>query len=638
LDRFRQFVRLRDEAMFQGTLLTAVRLAPEDQTAADLRALRASAEEALSLAGVSPESGSLPAFDLALTADERADLAAGCQELLLVLAQEVALAPPGATPSQRREKAAEGIHILERARQLGLPGRAFHFRRAELLTQQGDEAGAAAERDRAKALPPASASDYYFGGVERYQQGDSHGAVQSFYEALRLQPNHFEAQCFLAICSLNEGRAREARVGFTACIGQRSGFAWSYLLRGVAEVQEQAFTDADTDFNTALSLDASPMVHYAALANRGRLEMRQGRWPEAAADLEAAVSVRPEECQAHLLLAQVFQGQKRFADADRELDTAARLHPELPLVHRRHGELLLERREFDAALRHFEKAIRLEPADSRSPSLVSVYVACGGIRHAQGRFADAVAAYDAALRVRPDHALAHHLRGEALLKLNRVEDAERAFGQSLKHKPGYGPALRARGEARVRLGDFAGAIEDYTRALQGERDAGLLEHRGWALFFADAWKLAERDFDEAVRLSQHPGDAQVGRGLARAMLGDYRRAVADAEAVLQGRAPRTPEMMHNVACVFALASARAGADAAEPRRQTLEDGYRRQAVAALRKALELVSPAQRLAFWQEKMRPDPALEPIRKSAEFVQLDAQLQKGTAYGARSEKKGR
>src|SRR5262249_50248679 len=158
------------------------------------------------------------------------------------------------------------------------------------------------------------------------------------------------------------------------------------------------------------------------------------------------------------------------------------------------------------------------------------------------------AAYDAALRERPGHALAHHLRGEALLKLNRVEDAERAFGQSLKLKPDYGPALRARGEARVRLGDFAGAVEDYTHPLQLKRDASLLEHRGWALFFTDAWKLAERDFDEVVRLAIHPGDAQVGRGLARVMLGDYRRAVADAEAVLRERGPETPEMMHNIAC------------------------------------------------------------------------------------------
>jgi hypothetical protein len=83
-------------------------------------------------------------------------------------------------------------------------------------------------------------------------------------------------------------------------------------------------------------------------------------------------------------------------------------------------------------------------------------------------------------------------------------------------------------------------------------------------------------------------------------------------------------MMHNVACLFALAARRVHADAAEREREALEAGYRRQAIAALRKALLLVPPERRLAFWREKMRPDPALDPIRQSPEFVQLDHELQ--------------
>jgi tetratricopeptide (TPR) repeat protein len=243
----------------------------------------------------------------------------------------------------------------------------------------------------------------------------------------------------------------------------------------------------------------------------------------------------------------------------------------------------------------------------------------------QGRLADAVAAYDCALRFSPEHALAHHLRGEALLALNRAAEAERSFSQCLRHRPAFGPALRARGQARVRLGDFAGAVEDYTEGLRLERDASILTHRGWAYFFTDAWKLSEHDFDEAIRLDARPGDAHVGRGLARVMLGDYRRAAADAEEVLQGGKPDTPEMMHNVACVFALAAARVRADATEREREALEGGYRRQALAALRKALLLVPLGQRPTFWQEKMRPDPALDAIRQATEFVQLDDQLHK-------------
>jgi serine/threonine protein kinase/Flp pilus assembly protein TadD len=635
LNQYQQFVRRRDEALFQGTLLAAVRLAPQDRAVTDLRATREAARDALTLAGVGVDGGSGPARDDYLTPAQQSDLTNSCHDLLMVLSEALDQPLPGVTPEEQRRQAAEALGVLDRASQLGPPTRAFCLCRARVLARQGDHAGADAERRLAEALQPVSASDYYFTGVDQYREGDTARAVHSFRETLRLRPNHFEAQCFLAICSLNAGRPGEAQVGLTACIGQRPGFAWSYLLRGFAAVQQEAYADAEMDFTTALDLDPNGAVRYAVNANRGLLRLRQGKVAEAVVDLETAVALRPDECQAHLTLAQAFQRQMRFADAAREIDTAVRLRPDLPLVHRARGQLHLEQRGLDAAVRDFETAVRLEPAGSSSPALVGDYLECGRIRHMQNRFQDAVAAYDHVLRIRPDHAPAHHLRGEALLELNRPQEAERAFGQCLEHDPVFGPALRARGQARVRLGDFAGAVEDYTRALQLQRDASILTHRGWAYFFTDAWKLAERDFDEAIRLDARPGDAHVGRGLARVMLGDYRRAIADVNTVLRQNKPETPEMMHNVACVYALAAGRVRADAGEGPCKALEAEYRRQALAALRKTLLLVAPGQRLAFWQEKMCPDTALDAIRQSAEFVQLNDQVRQESARAERIRK---
>jgi hypothetical protein len=67
----------------------------------------------------------------------------------------------------------------------------------------------------------------------------------------------------------------------------------------------------------------------------------------------------------------------------------------------------------------------------------------------------------------------------------------------------------------------------------------------------------------------------------------------------------------------------------------LETDYCRQAVAVLRDALLLVPPERRLAFWQEKMRPDPALDAVRGSVEFRQLDSELRKEAAPAERAGK---
>jgi tetratricopeptide (TPR) repeat protein len=169
----------------------------------------------------------------------------------------------------------------------------------------------------------------------------------------------------------------------------------------------------------------------------------------------------------------------------------------------------------------------------------------------------------------------------------------------------------------MNLGDFLGACDDYTRVVLAQPDAEIYEFRGWAYFFADAWRLAQRDFDEALRLDSDRGDAYTGRGLARVMLGRYREAVQDADESLK-RGPSAPEMMHNLACIFAQAAARAEVDSA-PDRLALASDYRERAVAAVRRTLELVPIDKRAAFLRGSVVPDAALDAIRDSPAFRQV-------------------
>jgi hypothetical protein len=105
------------------------------------------------------------------------------------------------------------------------------------------------------------------------------------------------------------------------------------------------------------------------------------------------------------------------------------------------------------------------------------------------------------------------------------------------------------------------------------------------------------------------------------MLGEYRGAVADAEAALL-RKPRTPEMMHNIACIFAQAVARAEADLQEEDRQPLARSYRSRALKAVHQTLALLRPEERSSFWQDKVLPDAALKPVRNDAEFKRLQGE----------------
>jgi hypothetical protein len=77
--------------------------------------------------------------------------------------------------------------------------------------------------------------------------------------------------------------------------------------------------------------------------------------------------------------------------------------------------------------------------------------------------------------------------------------------------------------------------------------------------------------------------------------------------------------MHNLACVFAQAAARAEADAAEADRAALAARYRESALEAVRRTLALVRPEARAAFRRDVILPDGALDPIRRCPEFERL-------------------
>src|SRR5262249_29622186 len=172
-----------------------------------------------------------------------------------------------------------------------------------------------------------------------------------------------------------------------------------------------------------------------------------------------------------------------------------------------------------------------------------------------GRHAEALASFDAALALRTDHSLGQRLRAEALFGLGRFREVIEAFDRYLQTGKPLESVYRGRGLARAELGQFPGAIEDFTKALELHPTSAVQAFRGWTHLVVDAPKLAQRDFELAIDLDSHNGDAYNGRGLARVRLGREREAALDAaEALRQG--PSSPRLFYNAARIYAQCSTR----------------------------------------------------------------------------------
>jgi tetratricopeptide (TPR) repeat protein len=548
------------------------------------KAAEDSARRALAVVRLDPSARGAWVPDPGLTEPEKAEVAADAYKVLLVLADTVARRSPSGEEACR-----EALRLLDRALEIGPRTRSCVMRRAAILQRLGDEAGAQRERERAAALPIREDLDYFLTGLEHYRQGKLDMARRAFENAIAARPNYFWAHAYLAVCNLRDRKWERGKDHLDVCLVQRPDFSWALLLRGYAQCESGALEAAAIDFRQAeRALERAPhaKASYVLCVNRGLLHLKCGKLQEAAADLERAARLFPGQYAARLNLARVYEKMGRAAEAAAQFRDALKLGPPALVLADHHAgrgrDLFLAR-----------------------------------------RYAEAVAACRLALAQQADYPYALGVLAQALLELRRYPEAARAFDLYLaRGGTSEGDVYRGRGHARMQLGDYLGAVEDYTRVLHRQPGAEMHARRGWAYFFADAWKPALRDFEAALKLDRDHGDAYTGRALSRVMLGRYREAVADAEQARR-RKPSTPEMMHNLACVFAQAAAKAEADPKEPGRRKLAESYRATAVTLVRATLDLVPQGDRARFWREQILPDTALEPLRTYPAFQKLVKEL---------------
>jgi tetratricopeptide (TPR) repeat protein len=278
------------------------------------------------------------------------------------------------------------------------------------------------------------------------------------------------------------------------------------------------------------------------------------------------------------------------------------LEPGLAHLYRLRARLRLERKELGPARLDFEQAIRRENTDS--PYRADDHVEYGRLLLGERKYAAALTAFDAALALRKDHSLGQRLRAETLFQLGRFSEVIEAFDRYLETGKPLESVYRGRGLARAELGQYPGAIDDYTKALELLPTSAVQTYRGWAHLVCDSPRLALRDFELALQLDPKNADAYTGRGLILVRQGQLHQAARDAaEAVRLG--PSTPRLLYNAARIHA---------------QCPGDGDL-MAVDLIRRALALLPTDKRAGFWATYIRGDAALHSLRSLPAFQQLEA-----------------
>jgi tetratricopeptide (TPR) repeat protein len=315
-----------------------------------------------------------------------------------------------------------------------------------------------------------------------------------------------------------------------------------------------------------------------ATLNLARVCRKAGRRAEAITHFQEALREDPKQPDIWSLLAEQLVLEKRLDEAEDAIKRGLALQPEHPGLHNVRGDLLVARGDEEGALAAFRAAEevatdndypfrqefdllgnrqddlgRLEATDrwlQRFPKSELALRQRGTVLVRLDRWADAEAAYRAAIELTADDWLAWTGLGDVAFNQEQWEEARSRYEHALALRPGADLTRAYMADCLRHLGRADEAIDAYRRALRTENGArhrialaGLLRERGRpdeaeavlqeglqgrpASTKEDIPALPAAEGDEAVRLRRALADLYEATGRPQRAL-PVLRAVAEA--------------------------------------------------------------------------------------------------------------
>jgi tetratricopeptide (TPR) repeat protein len=372
----------------------------------------------------------------------------------------------------------------------------------------------------AAAAPPPQARAFYYLG--RCQLGLEHApqAVATLRTALELarQQGAGETQLGLVHNQLGlalraTGAAEESASHFAEAsriAGERTESSREQLTRYMASAPDLETGPA----SLSLLFQASPVADLKA-ADRSAIERR----------------AKTELARAYLNLGVMQARAEHFDRAAEHMEHAAAADPDFPQVQRSLGIAEFNAHHYDKAAGPLSRALAGAPDDVELRRMLAAALI-------ETEAYDRAAELLAADLGRADDPALQYAYGIALTRAGRPAEGERVFKDLLAHhgeSPEVGVML---GQARAAEGDFDGAIETLTRALQQKPDVAEANATLGVIYLRQG-KLDEAERVLRAELGAHADDVKAANTLATVL--DLQGKPDEAIALLRAALKRKPD-------------------------------------------------------------------------------------------------
>ncbi|MCA1993370.1 MAG: tetratricopeptide repeat protein [Coleofasciculus sp. S288] len=318
-------------------------------------------------------------------------------------------------------------------------------------------------------------------GLDKLNRGNYPGALESFQQALRIDPNFTEAYVCRSIIHYYQGNHQEAIEDCNQVLRINPRNADAYNNRGLNRVALGDYKGAIADFAQALENEPK---HVKAYLNRGysRLQL-EDNWG-AIEDFDRAMRIDPQAARVYLQQVADTLNTKPGAIKDTHQQLVQGLLVE--------GNLRYESGDYQEAIEAYTQILRIEPNNSEAYNRRST---------ARSALGDYEGAYEDLYR-----ATVYYLNEEQSLQATQVPMVQTTVED-----------YHQRGLEKLKKGDFQGAIEDFNQVLHNSKDgectlsqrfAIALTCRGFAYQRLGNNQRAFEDLQQAANLFSQQGDVK----------------------------------------------------------------------------------------------------------------------------------
>ena len=273
-------------------------------------------------------------------------------------------------------------------------------------------------------------------------------------------------------------------------------------------VREYSLAHPDAEHESRAPVIATPRDGVAEiLYTMGGIMYGAGVINDAAIYLQLAAYVKPDMDEAVVALGDAYSELRQF---DRSNATYAKITPQSSLFAKAQLHIALNYERMD----NLPEALkRLDVMSKAAPDAPGILVTKGDLLRIHSRFAEAVSAYNEALRRMPNQGsdawAIYFARASCLDRLGKWPEARKDLEQALVLKPDQPDVLNYLGFARLEHGEtLTEAQEMISKAVKARpNDAQIVDSMGWVLYMQGQYAASAPYLEKAVELL--PSDPEV---------------------------------------------------------------------------------------------------------------------------------